>query len=72
MCIYPGVVNLYLVQTQILLTGAVIQETVSQNRKQKGTARERSNENSEEGSDDEVGSENRGSASKQGTEQSFS
>lgn len=72
MCIYPGVVNLYLVQTQTLLTGAVIQETVSQNRKQKGTARERSNENSEEGSDDEVGSENRGSASKQGTEQSFS
>ena len=72
MCIYPGVVNLYLAQTQTLLTGAVIQETVSQNRKQKGTARERSNENSEEGSDDEVGSENRGSASKQGTEQSFS
>lgn len=71
MCIYPGVVNLYLVQTQTLLTGAVIQETVSQNRKQKGTARERSNENSEEGSDDEVGSENRGSASKQGTKQSF-
>ena len=72
MCIYPGVVNLYLVQTQTLLTGAVIQETVSQNRKQKGTARERSNENSEEGSVDEVGSENRGSASKQGMEQSFS